>query len=65
MKQENIDEDSAERDELSDRKSSAFRSLEERQEKRRRRASRGRLIFYIISLIAVILLMLWLRRSGM
>jgi len=40
----------------------SFQLISERNEKRRRKASISRLIFYIISLIAIILLWLWFRR---
>ena len=58
-------EDKTKQEDLSDNKSPAFRAIEQRIEKRHRRASLGKLISYIIALILVIILMLWLRRSGM
>jgi len=45
-----------------DKRSGAFEQLEERIEKRRRKASLGKLIFYIILLIAVIIAMYWLKK---
>lgn len=64
MQRENIDESKMEHDEPSKSRSRASRIMQERLEKRRRRASRGKLISYIITLIAVILLMWWLRQRG-
>jgi hypothetical protein len=58
-------EDNAKRDDVSGRKSRAFRMMEERLERRRRSASLGRLISYIIALILVILLILLFRSRGM
>ena len=65
MQREKIDEKNVENDEQLKSGSRAARILQERAEKRRRKASLGKLISYIIALILVILLMWWLRRSGM
>lgn len=64
MQRENIEESKIGHDEPSKSRSRASRIMQERLEKRRRRASRGKLISYIITLIAVILLMWWLRQRG-
>lgn len=58
-------EDNIEKESKPASKSRAFQQIEERLEKRRRRASISRLIFYIIALIAIIFLMIWLKRAGM
>ena len=55
--------DDQEQTEVSDTPKRAAKILQERM--RRRRASIGRLIFYIIALIAVLLFMLWLGRARM
>jgi hypothetical protein len=65
VQRENIDEDEIDRDDGSEKKSGAFKTIEERMAKRRRRASMSKLVFYVIALIMVILLMLWLRGKGM
>ena len=65
MRRKNIHEDEIERDDGSEKKSGAFKTIEERMAKRRRRASTSKLVFYVIALIMVILLMLWLRGKGM
>ena len=65
MQREKIDEKNVENDEQPKSGSRAARILQERAEKRRRKASIGKLISYIIALIFVLILMWWLRRSGM
>jgi predicted nucleic acid-binding Zn ribbon protein len=57
--------DNEERDEVVENKSRAFETIEKRMAKRRQRGSIGKLIFYVIALIIVIILMFWLRRSGL
>ena len=65
MQREGNSKDSVDQNSTTDRKSRAARIVEERMEKRRRKASLWKLISYIVALIAVRILMLWLRRAGL
>jgi predicted nucleic acid-binding Zn ribbon protein len=58
-------ENNDEQKDSSDNKPRAFETIEERLAKKRRKAPVSTLIFYIITLIIAVILMLWLRRGGM
>ena len=62
MEKEDFAEDE-EQDSSSGTPSRAARILQERHERRHRKASVGKLISYIIALIAILLLMFWLKRG--
>ena len=48
----------------SDTKPRAFETIEERLDRRRRKASFSKLLFYIITLILALAIMLWLRHKS-
>ena len=48
----------------SDNKPRAFETIEERLDRRRRKASFSKLLFYIITLILALAIMLWLRHKS-
>ena len=58
-------ENNDEQKDSSDNKPITFDAIEERLAKKRRKAPVSTLIFYIITLVIAVILMLWLRRGGM
>jgi len=57
-------ENDDEQKDSSDNKPRAFETMEERLAKRRRKAPFSTLIFYIITLILALIIILWFRHSG-
>ena len=57
-------ENDNEQKDSSDSKPRAFETIEERLAKKRQKVSVSKIIFYIITLIIAVILMLWLRRGG-
>ena len=59
-----MNENEDEQNDSSNNKPSAFETIEERIARRRQKAPFSRLIFYIITLILVLIIMLWLRHGA-